>query len=80
MESEVIKYFLTQGAFAALFVWLLLDTRKDSKSREKDYQVVIRENQKVIGKLTSNLTMVKDIKEDVEEIKSCIFINREEKK
>ena len=34
MEKEVITLVSTQGAFAVLFVWLLVDTRKDSKLRE----------------------------------------------
>lgn len=41
MEGEVIKYFITQGAFAVLFMWLLIDTRKDSKQREEKYQQTI---------------------------------------
>lgn len=73
MESEILKYFITQGCFAALFVWLLLDTRKDAKQRDQEYQVVIRENQKIIGRLTSNFNVVKEIKEDVEDIKKEIY-------
>lgn len=65
MENEVIKYFITQGAFAALFVWLLIDTRKDSKQREKGYQDTIKENQSIIGKLTEKFNIVEYIKEDI---------------
>lgn len=72
MENEVIKYFITQGAFAALFVWLLIDTRKDSKQREKGYQNTIKENQSIIGKLTERFNIVEDIKGDIEEIKNKI--------
>ncbi|RKI45759.1 bacteriocin [Clostridium paraputrificum] len=63
MEGEVIKYFITQGAFAVLFTWLLIDTRKDSKQREEKYQLTI-------DKLADNINIVEDIKEDVEEIKN----------
>lgn len=73
MENEVIKYFITQGAFAALFVWLLIDTRKDSKQREIKYQETIKENQTIIGKLTEKFNIVEDIKEDIEDIKNHIF-------
>ncbi len=72
MENEVIKYFITQGAFAALFVWLLIDTRKYSKQREKGYQDTIKENQSIIGKLTEKFNIVEDIKEDIEDIKNKI--------
>lgn len=63
MEGEVIKYFITQGAFAVLFLWLLIDTRKDSKQREEKYQ-------QTIDKLADKINIVEDIKEDVEEIKN----------
>lgn len=63
MEGEVIKYFITQGAFAVLFMWLLIDTRKDSKQREEKYQLTI-------DKLADKINIVEDIKEDVEEIKN----------
>lgn len=63
MENEVIKYFITQGAFAVLFMWLLIDTRKDSKQREEKYQ-------QTIDKLADKINIVEDIKEDVEEIKN----------
>lgn len=73
MNDELIKYFITQGAFAALFVWLLFDTRKDSKEREVKYQDTIRENQNIISTLTKNLNVVDDVKSDVEEIKEYLF-------
>lgn len=73
MENEVIKYFITQGAFAALFVWLLIDTRQDSKQREIKYQETIKENQTIIGKLTEKFNIVEDIKDDIEDIKNHIF-------
>lgn len=31
---EIITYFLTQGPFAALFVWMLITTQKRNKERE----------------------------------------------
>lgn len=34
MESELIKYFLTQGPFAILFVWLLFFVMKSNRERE----------------------------------------------
>lgn len=66
MDGELIKYAVTQGAFAALFVWLLIDTRKDSKERETKYQ-------NTIDKLADKFGVVEDIKQDVEEIKNKIF-------
>ncbi len=34
MESEMLKYFLTQGPFAVLFVWLLIYVMRANKERE----------------------------------------------
>lgn len=33
-SSEFLTYFITQGPFAALFVWLLWHTQKRNKERE----------------------------------------------
>ena len=35
MDQELLKFAISQGLFAALFVWLLIDTRKESKIREE---------------------------------------------
>ena len=35
MDQELLKFAISQGLFAALFVWLLIDTRKESKTREE---------------------------------------------
>lgn len=34
MENELLKYFVTQGPFAILFVWLLFWVMKANKERE----------------------------------------------
>lgn len=66
MESEIIKYIITQGIFCVLFVWLLMDTRKDSKEREGKYQ-------QTIDKLASSLGTIEEIKEDIDDIKEIIL-------
>jgi hypothetical protein len=73
VESEVMKYAITQGIFAVLFIWLLFDTRKDSKDREIKYQSTIDKNQQVISELASKFNVVEDIKDDVELIKSKVL-------
>lgn len=35
MDQELLKFAISQGLFAALFVWLLIDTRKESKTKEE---------------------------------------------
>lgn len=34
MDAELTKYFLTQGPWAILFVWLLIYVMKTNKERE----------------------------------------------
>lgn len=70
MENDLFKVILNQGAWAVLFVWLLIDTRKESKVREEKLQMVINKNQEVISELAEKFNVVEDIKENVEEIKS----------
>ena len=35
ISSIPIEHFVSNGVFAVLFVWLLVDTRKESKQREE---------------------------------------------
>jgi hypothetical protein len=42
MENEVLTYFLTQGPFAALFVWLLFRSEKRNEKREGEYRTEIQ--------------------------------------
>ena len=46
MDQELLKFAISQGLFAALFVWLLIDTRKESKNREESLNKTIEENKK----------------------------------
>ncbi len=39
--KELLGYFLTQGPFAVLFVWLFWYQVKSSESREKRYQSLL---------------------------------------
>ena len=52
-----------------LFVWLLIDTRKESKAREEKLQGIINKNQEVISELAEKFDVVESIQEDVTDIK-----------
>lgn len=65
MEKVTMDLIISQGIFAMLFLWLFVDTRKENKERESKYQEIIKE-------LADTVNIVKDIKEDVEEIKNKI--------
>lgn len=69
MTNEFIKTIASQGAWAVLFVWLLIDTRKESKSREEKLQKIINKNQEVISELAEKFDVVENIETDVKEIK-----------
>ena len=69
MENEILKTIVSQGAWAVLFVWLLIDTRKESKAREEKLQSIINKNQEVISELAEKFDVVEDIQSDVTDIK-----------
>lgn len=69
MENEIFKSIASQGAWAILFVWLLIDTRKESKTREEKLQKIINKNQEVISELAEKFDVVENIESDVKEIK-----------
>lgn len=69
MENEILKIIASQGVFAVLFVWLLIDTRKESKTREEKLQEIISKNQTVISELAEKFDVVENIQEDVKDIK-----------
>ncbi|MED4653056.1 BhlA/UviB family holin-like peptide [Bacillus pseudomycoides] len=80
MEEQILNVMLSQGAFGALFVWLLFSTRKESrellestrqenKEREDKYQQTITENQVVITKQAKAFGA---LSKDVSEIKQIL--------
>lgn len=63
MELDIVKYFLTQGPFAALFVWLLIYVMRKNSEREgrlydlldmfsEKYDVIISEVRDLKTKIT----------------------------
>ena len=64
--NELLSIDLSQISFAALFVWLLFDTNKKNENREQKYQ-------EIIESLSNNISLIQDVKEDVEEIKHVIL-------
>lgn len=69
MENELIKMVITNGIFCSLFVWLLLDTRKDTKQRENKYQEIITSLSDKIGIIDVMKDDIKSIKSDVDFLK-----------
>lgn len=64
--DELMRAAISQGLGYALFVFLLLYVLKTSGERETKYQ-------NTIDKLADKISIVQEIKEDVEDIKNRIF-------
>lgn len=64
--DEVVKAALEQGLGYGMFVCLLLYVLKTTGDREKNYQ-------STIDKLADKISIVQEIKEDVEVIKDKMF-------
>ena len=47
-------------------MWLLLDTNKKNENRELKYQEVIKN-------LSENISIIQDVKEDIEDIKNVVL-------
>ncbi len=65
MWEQIVNLAISNGLFAVLFLGLLVYQLKDSRSREQKYQMTIE-------KLGNSLEIVKQVKEDVEDIKDKI--------
>ena len=86
MNQDILIWLMSNISFGALFVWLLSDTRKEAKEREKSLNDTIDKNQEMIKKAQDNISeyndnlkeiinsldIVKDIQEDVNDIKNLL--------
>jgi len=76
MEEQIFNSMIQQGAFAALFVWMLFTTQKKNEQREMQYQKVIEKNQEVI---TKQADAFGNLSKDVSDIKQKILGTEEVK-
>lgn len=72
MWNEILQLALKNGLWAVLFSALLIFVLKDSNKRENEYQKTIKE-------LTIHLGIVKEIKQEVEEVKNMFLKNNKDK-
>ncbi|MEX0415815.1 BhlA/UviB family holin-like peptide [Bacillus mycoides] len=72
MEDAIFNSVIQQGAFAALFVWMLFTTQKKNEQREEQYQAVIQKNQQVIEEQAKAFSSLAN---DVSDIKQKIMGN-----
>lgn len=65
MDTSLSQYFLTQGPFAVLFVWLFYTSRKEAREREKEshdrekqlYQTIEDQNE-ILNKFSEKYDVV----------------------
>lgn len=58
METEIWKYFITQGPFAALFLWLLIYVMKANKDREKELNSIIQQQNSILKKFSEKYDLI----------------------
>lgn len=69
MWEQIVNLAISNGLFAVLFLGLLVYQLRDSRAREQKYQ-------NTIEKLGNSLEIVKQVKEDVEDIKDRLNTNK----
>ncbi|MYL45070.1 hypothetical protein GLV94_05395 [Virgibacillus halodenitrificans] len=58
--DTVLQYFLTQGPFALLFVWLLIYVMKANQEREMRLQHLLEKFSEKYDDIVSELKTIKD--------------------
>ena len=66
MWNDILQLAVKNGLWAVLFSALLIFVLKDSNKRENEYQQTIKD-------LTTHLGIVKEIKQEVEEVKNMVL-------
>ncbi|HAM79639.1 BhlA/UviB family holin-like peptide [Ornithinibacillus bavariensis] len=67
MDETLIQYFLTQGPFAVLFVWLFYSSRKESQEREKKLYHTIDDQNEILKGFSTKYDIVITKLDDIEE-------------
>lgn len=65
MWKEIVDLAISNGLWAVLFLFLLIFVLRDANKREKKYQDIIE-------KLGNNIEIIKEVQEDVKEIKTTL--------
>jgi hypothetical protein len=60
MDLDILRYFLTQGPFAVLFVWLLIYVMKNNKERENRLQDLLDRFSEKYDLVITKLDDIKD--------------------
>lgn len=72
--NEILKQILSEyGFIGAVFTCLLYYVMAENSKRELRYQSTIEKNQEVILTQAKNFEIVKDMKDDIEDLKEIIL-------
>lgn len=72
MDGELIKIAATQGIWATVAVSLIFYILKSQEKRDIKQDERERNYQDIIKKLTNQLYIIKELQEDIEEIKESV--------
>jgi membrane protein implicated in regulation of membrane protease activity len=75
MESEILKVAMSQGIWAVLSIFLLFYILKAQEKRDERQEEREKNYQEIISKITDKLSIVEDVKKDVEDIKQYVIKN-----
>lgn len=78
MESEIIKLASTQGIWTVLSVVLLFYIIRNQEKRDQKQDEREAKYQDLLQKLTEQLNMVKEIKEDICDMKNHLISGTKE--
>ncbi|MGK4043772.1 BhlA/UviB family holin-like peptide [Heyndrickxia oleronia] len=67
MDANLVQYFLTQGPFAVLFVWLFYSSRKESQEREKQLYQTIDDQNEIIKRFSTKYDIIITKLDDMED-------------
>lgn len=77
MEAELVKLAASQGIWAALSVGLIFYILKTQEKRDSKQEQREHKYQEIISNLTDKLTIIEDVKKDMEEVKVYISSSKD---
>lgn len=58
--NTIVEMVITQGPFAALFIWLLIDTNKKNEAREQRMQEQLDKTVPILNQIVSRLDDIEE--------------------